>query len=82
MADIDGMKVAKDYYTDKPFGKQGGFYVKGMDDVDWGMKSRLANIFQPESGRTVMLAFDHGYFMGSTSGLERLDIVIPSLGTC
>lgn len=79
MADIDGMKVAKDYYTDKPFGKQGGFYVKGMDDVDWGMKSRLANIFQPESGRTVMLAFDHGYFMGSTSGLERLDIVIPPL---
>lgn len=77
MADKDGIKVAKDYHIDKPFAKQGGFYVKGMADVDWGMKSRLSNIFQPESGRTVMLAFDHGYFMGSTAGLERLDIVIP-----
>ncbi|MDF2592075.1 MAG: putative aldolase [Clostridia bacterium] len=79
MADKDGMKIAKDYHIDKPFAKQGGFYVKGMSDVDWGMKARLANIFQPESGHTVMLAFDHGYFMGSTSGLERLDIVIPTL---
>jgi putative autoinducer-2 (AI-2) aldolase len=79
VADKDGMKIAKDYHIDKPFAKQGGFYVKGMSDVDWGMKARLANIFQPESGHTVMLAFDHGYFMGSTSGLERLDIVIPTL---
>lgn len=77
MADKDGMKVAKDYHVDEPFARQGGFYVKGMADVDWGMKTRLASIFQPESGRTVMLAFDHGYFMGSTAGLERLDLVIP-----
>lgn len=79
MADIDGLKVAKDYHIDKPFGKQGGFHVKGMADVDWGMKARLSSIFQPKSGKTVMLAFDHGYFMGSTAGLERLDIVIPPL---
>ncbi len=79
MADKDGMKIAKDYHTDTAFGKNGGFYVKGMDDADWGMKTRLANIFQPKSGRTVMLAFDHGYFMGSTAGLERLDLVIPPL---
>jgi putative autoinducer-2 (AI-2) aldolase len=26
-----------------------------------------------------MFAFDHGYFMGSVSGLERLDILIPML---
>ncbi|GAA4654409.1 3-hydroxy-5-phosphonooxypentane-2,4-dione thiolase [Anaerocolumna aminovalerica] len=77
MADVDGLKVAKDYHVDKPFAKQGGFYVKGMADVDWGMKTRLSSIFNPESGRTVMLAFDHGYFMGSTAGLERLDLVIP-----
>jgi putative autoinducer-2 (AI-2) aldolase len=77
MADKDGMKVAKDYHVDEPFARQGGFYVKGMADVDWGMKTRLASIFQPESGHTVMLAFDHGYFMGSTAGLERLDLVIP-----
>lgn len=77
MADIDGLKVAKDYHVDKEFAKQGAFHVKGMEDMDWGMKTRLSSIFNPKSGRTVMLAFDHGYFMGSTSGLERLDIVIP-----
>lgn len=77
MADKEGMKVAKNYQTNTAFGKQGGFYVKGMDDMDWGMKNRLSKIFQPKSGRTVMLAFDHGYFMGSTAGLERLDLVIP-----
>lgn len=79
MADKEGMKVAKDYHTDTPFAKQGGFYVKGMNDVDWGMKARLSHIFQERSGHTVMLAFDHGYFMGSTAGLERLDLVIPPL---
>lgn len=79
MADLDGLKIAKDYYTDVPFARNGGFHVKGMADVDWGMKNRLSKIFDPKTGHTVMLAFDHGYFMGSTAGLERLDIVIPPL---
>ncbi len=39
--------------------------------MDWGMQHRLANIIVPETGRTVMLAVDHGYFLGPTSGLER-----------
>ena len=43
------------------------------------MKKHLSNIFNPQSGNTVMFAFDHGYFMGSTAGLERLDLVIPKL---
>jgi putative autoinducer-2 (AI-2) aldolase len=43
------------------------------------MKSRLSRIFQPKSGRTLMLAFDHGYFLGPTSGLERIDLNIPPL---
>jgi putative autoinducer-2 (AI-2) aldolase len=34
------------------------------------MKNRLSRILDPESGRTVMLAIDHGYFLGPTSGLE------------
>ncbi|MFL5928649.1 MAG: 3-hydroxy-5-phosphonooxypentane-2,4-dione thiolase, partial [Gaiellaceae bacterium] len=34
---------------------------------------------RPASGRTVMLAFDHGYFQGPTSGLERLDLNIVPL---
>jgi putative autoinducer-2 (AI-2) aldolase len=43
------------------------------------MKDRLARIFNPASGRTVMLAFDHGYIMGPTSGLERIDLTILPL---
>ncbi len=79
MADKEGNKIAKDYQTNVAFGKKSGFYVKGMEDVDWGMKTRLSKIFRPESGNTVMLAFDHGYFMGSTAGLERLDLSMPPL---
>jgi putative autoinducer-2 (AI-2) aldolase len=42
------------------------------------MKNRLARIFRPETGRTVMLAFDHGYFQGPTTGLERVDLnIVP-----
>jgi putative autoinducer-2 (AI-2) aldolase len=40
--------------------------------MDWGMKNRLSKIIKPKDGRTVMLAVDHGYFMGPTSGLEDL----------
>lgn len=79
MADKDGLKVAKDYQTDVEFANDNGFYVKGASHLDWGMKKHLANIFDPKSGNTVMFAFDHGYFMGSTAGLERLDLVIPKL---
>lgn len=79
MADLDGLKVAKDYHIDEPFANQGSFHVKGANNLDWGMKKHLSNIFDPKSGNTVMFAFDHGYFMGSTSGLERLDLIIPKL---
>ena len=43
------------------------------------MKNRLASIFNPKTGRTVMLAFDHGYFQGPTTGLERIDLTIVPL---
>ena len=56
-----------------------GFYVKGAAHLDWGMQRRLGHMFQPKSGNTVMLAFDHGYIMGPTTGLERIDLVIPPL---
>lgn len=79
MADKDGLKIAKDYHVNEAFANQGGFYVKGANNLDWGMKKHLSNIFDPKSGNTVMFAFDHGYFMGSTAGLERLDLVIPKL---
>lgn len=79
MADKDGLKVAKDYHVDVPFANQEGFYVKGANALDWGMQKHLSNIFHPKSGNSVMFAFDHGYFMGSTAGLERLDLLLPKL---
>ena len=79
MADIEGLKVSKDYHVEVPFANQKGFFLKGINSLDWGMKRHMANIFNPESGNTVMFAFDHGYFMGSTAGLERLDMLLPRL---
>jgi putative autoinducer-2 (AI-2) aldolase len=44
------------------------------------MQSRLAKIFEPGTNRTVMLAVDHGYFQGPTTGLERVDLsIVPML---
>ncbi|MBE0532253.1 MAG: 3-hydroxy-5-phosphonooxypentane-2,4-dione thiolase [Rhodospirillales bacterium] len=55
------------------------FFVKGAGAYDWGMQNRLARIFRPDSGRTAMLAVDHGYFQGPTTGLERIDLDIAPL---
>jgi putative autoinducer-2 (AI-2) aldolase len=56
------------------------YRLKGSAGLDWGMQSRLARIFRPATGRTVMLAIDHGYFQGPTTGLERVDLsIIPLL---
>jgi len=78
MPDIDGIKEAKNFYTDRPQTCE-GFFLKGSNSLDWGIKNRLARIFNPQSGRTVMLAIDHGYFQGPTTGLERVDINILPL---
>ena len=78
MPDVDEMKEGKKYYTDVPQ-KTEGFFLKGSNSLDWGMKNRLARIFNSETGRTVMLAVDHGYFQGPTTGLERIDINILPL---
>jgi putative autoinducer-2 (AI-2) aldolase len=67
----------KDFHEDTPPPGQ-GFFLKGSGAYDWGMKNRLARIFRPETGRTVMLAIDHGYFQGPTTGLERVDLgIVP-----
>ena len=55
------------------------YRLKGSSGLDWGMQSRLARVFRPADGRTVMLAIDHGYFQGPTSGLERVDLSIVPL---
>ena len=78
MADNIGNKAAHDYHLDVPVAQE-GFYVKGNTHCAWGMKNRLSRMFDPKSGNTVMLAFDHGYIMGPTAGLERIDLVIPPL---
>jgi len=78
MPDADGLKEGKQYYSDTPQ-KAEGFFLKGSNSLEWGMKDRLARIFNPVSGNTVMLAFDHGYLMGPTSGLERMDLTIVPL---
>jgi putative autoinducer-2 (AI-2) aldolase len=78
MADMDELKEAERFYTDIPQ-KTEGFFLKGSNSLDWGMKNRLARIFNPESSRTVMLAIDHGYFQGPTTGLERIDLDILPL---
>jgi len=39
--------------------------------MSWGLENRRARIIRPETGRTVMLAIDHGYFLGPTKGLEE-----------
>ncbi|MBQ9431846.1 MAG: 3-hydroxy-5-phosphonooxypentane-2,4-dione thiolase [Kiritimatiellae bacterium] len=55
------------------------FFLKGSNHLDWGMQSRLSRIFNPETGRSVMLAFDHGFIMGPTTGVERIDQSIVPL---
>lgn len=47
--------------------------------MNWGLKNRLSRIIKPESGRTVMLAVDHGYFLGPTTGLEEPSKLLASL---
>ncbi len=78
MAEQDFSKKEKNYYSDIPQ-KSEAFFLKGSNAYDWGMKNRLAHIFNPRSGKTVMLAFDHGYFQGPTTGLERVDVTIRPL---
>jgi putative autoinducer-2 (AI-2) aldolase len=78
MPDVDGLKEAKNYGVGIPQ-KSECFFLKGSGSLDWGMKNRLARIFDPTSGRTAMLAIDHGYFQGPTTGLERVDLNILPL---
>jgi putative autoinducer-2 (AI-2) aldolase len=47
--------------------------------MDWGMKNRISKIINPKDGHSVMLAVDHGYFMGPTTGLENIKTVTDPL---
>jgi putative autoinducer-2 (AI-2) aldolase len=75
MPEADVSDKQKSYHLDVPQTSD-VFFLKGSNSYDWGFKNRLARIFNPDSGKTVMLAFDHGYFQGPTTGLERIDVSI------
>ncbi len=78
MADLEGFKEARD--IDIISGcSSGAFHIKGSSHLDWGMKNRLSRIIKPDTGRTVMLAVDHGYFQGPTSGLEIMEETLAPL---
>jgi putative autoinducer-2 (AI-2) aldolase len=76
------VKELKSFHTEIPQ-KSEKFFLKGCGALDWGMQNRMARIFNPVSGSTVMLAIDHGYFQGPTTGLERIDIdILPLIPYC
>ncbi len=51
--------------------------------MDWGIENRLAKMFRPDTGKSVMLAVDHGYFQGPTTGLEDVrKTITPLLPYC
>lgn len=76
MADLDDPIVATNFGIGRRQEQLTG-HIKGASQLDFGMQHRLSRIFA-QDGRTVMLAFDHGYFQGPTSGLERIDLnVVP-----
>lgn len=78
MADLDDIRDGDNFGLNTPPDTD-KFYLKGMNSTDWGVKNRMSRIFNRKSGKTVMLAFDHGFLMGPTSGLERIDINIAPL---
>jgi putative autoinducer-2 (AI-2) aldolase len=51
--------------------------------MDWGLKNRLAKIINPQNNRALMLAVDHGYFLGPTEKLENpKKTIAPLLKYC
>ena len=80
MPDIEStpQEERKDFHLDIP-ARSTPFFLKGSVSLDWGLQNRLARIFDAKSGRAVMLAIDHGYFQGPTTGLERVDVNIVPL---
>src|SRR5271154_562002 len=78
MPDVDDVQDGKNYHFGVPV-QSNAFFLRGSNSLDWGMKNRLARVFGAATGKTVMLAVDHGYFQGPTTGLERIDVSIVPL---
>jgi len=45
--------------------------------MEWGMRNRLSKIIKPVDSRCLMLAVDHGYFLGPT---EKLEVPSTTIG--
>lgn len=78
MADLDDIREGKKFGAGIEIKNQ-AFHVRGSGNLGWGAKDRLTRIFNSRTARTVMLAFDHGFIMGPTSGVERIDLNIVPL---
>jgi len=78
VADLENLTEGERFATSVPQTSP-PYFLKGAQSLDWGTQNRLARIFRPASGHTVMLAIDHGYFQGPTTGLERVDLSILPL---
>ena len=51
--------------------------------MDWGLKNRISAIIKPQNNRALMLAVDHGYFLGPTEKLENpKQVIAPLLKHC
>ncbi|STW27149.1 Autoinducer 2 (AI-2) aldolase LsrF [Klebsiella michiganensis] len=78
MADLDDIKEGKNFGLDRP--QQNTLYtLKAAGRWSGGCSRGWRVSSTPQSNRTVMLAFDHGYFQGPTTGLERIDLSIAPL---
>ena len=51
--------------------------------MEWGLENRLSSIIKPQNKRALMLAVDHGYFLGPTEKLENpKKVIAPLLKHC
>ena len=62
MADLDDLREGCNFGLGVAV-TNNSFHVKGAEHLPWGMKDRLSRIFNPKTGKTVMLAFDHGFII-------------------
>jgi putative autoinducer-2 (AI-2) aldolase len=79
MADAAGLLDARDVsemlLEEKGIGEK---WIKGTNNLDWGMKNRLSRLIKPD-GHCQFLPIDHGYFQGPTRCLERPEDTVRDL---
>ena len=79
MPDAEGILEAREIEDMPPEKTQGpGGWIKGADNLDWGMKNRLSRLIGTD-GHCQFLPIGHGYFQGPTRCLERPAETIQTL---